>query len=73
VYIHLYLDVPVNEHVKFDLAKDAMDDEVAGPRFLLTAPRGVLPPPSWPPTYSATSALWAPSAAASPDERAAAE
>ena len=51
VYVHLDLDVLVNEHVESALAEDVMDDEVAGPRSLLTAPRGVLPPPSSPPTY----------------------
>ncbi len=50
VYVHLHLDVPVNEHVESALADDVMDDEIAGPRSLLTAPRGVLPPPSSPPT-----------------------
>ncbi len=49
VYVHLHLYVPVNEH-ESALAEDVMDDEVAGPRCLLTAPRGVLPPPSLPPT-----------------------
>ncbi len=43
VYIHLHLDVPVNKHVESALAEDVMDNEVAGPRSLLTAPRGVLP------------------------------
>ena len=50
VYVHLHLYVPVNEHVESALAEDVMDDEVAGPRSLLTALRGVLPPPSLPPT-----------------------
>ena len=49
-YVHLHLDVRVNEHVESALAEHVMDDEVAGPRSLLTAPRGVLPPPSSPPT-----------------------
>ncbi len=49
-YLHLVMCPSVNEHVKSALAEDLMDDEVAGPRSLLTAPRGVLPPQSLPPT-----------------------
>ena len=74
VSVHLHLDVAVNEHIESALAEDVMDDEVAGPRSLLTAAArrpaaavlaaDVVPLDTW--------ASWAPSAAA-PDERAAAE
>ena len=46
LYVHIHLDVPVNKHFESALAEDVIDDEVAGPRSLLTAPSGVLPPPS---------------------------
>ena len=50
-HLHVLMSCP-NEPVESEsaLAEDVIDNEVAGLRSLFTAPRGVLPPPSLPPT-----------------------